>query len=62
MCDQEKEKKQLHCPYCDEEIKSASSPYCRPCQITVFYCPSCRKELPRDKAVCPHCGAEIKGS
>jgi len=55
------EKKQRFCPYCDEEIMSADLPYCQVCKVTVFYCPRCRKPLPRENSVCPHCGAEIKG-
>ena len=58
-CSEEKE--ELFCPYCEEEIVSASLPYCQLCKITVFYCPECRRALPRYKRVCPHCGAEIKG-
>lgn len=57
-----KEKKErLRCPYCDVEIMAADFPYCQACQITIFYCPECRKPLPREKKFCPHCGAEIKG-
>ena len=55
------EKERRFCPYCDEEIAEVSFPYCQACEITRFYCPQCRKPLPRGKGVCPHCGAEIKG-
>ena len=55
------EKKRLSCPYCDEEIAEAVSSYCQACEVTIFYCPKCRKPVPRDNKVCPHCGAEIKG-
>jgi predicted amidophosphoribosyltransferase len=58
----EKEKKmRLCCPYCDEEIVEADFPYCQACQVTIFYCPKCRKPLPRENMICPHCGAEIRG-
>jgi len=59
----EPKEKQVHffCPYCDTEITEASLPLCRVCGITIFYCPQCRKPLPRENRVCPHCGAEIKG-
>jgi len=50
----------LFCPYCDEEISEVSFPYCQACKVSIFYCPKCRKPLPRDKKTCPHCGAEIK--
>ena len=55
------EKEHRFCPYCDEEIAEASFPYCEACKVTVFNCPTCRKPVPRDNRVCPHCGAEIRG-
>ena len=55
------EKEHRFCPYCDEKIAETSWPYCEACEVTMFYCPSCRKPVPRDKRVCPHCKAEIKG-
>ena len=48
------------CPYCDAEIAKAAFPYCQACEVTIFYCPKCRKAVPRDKAVCPHCGADTR--
>jgi len=58
---QKKEMEHSFCPYCDEEIAETSFPYCGACEVTVFYCPDCRKPIPREKKECPHCGAEIKG-
>ena len=55
------EQERHFCPYCDEEMRAADLPWCRACGLTMLYCPECRKPLPRDKKVCPHCGAEIKG-
>jgi len=55
------EKVRRFCPYCDEEIAETSFPYCQACEVTVFYCPNCRKPVPSDNRICPHCGAEIKG-
>ncbi len=59
--EREEKKGRCFCPYCDAEIIIANFPYCQVCRITIFYCPKCRKPLPRDNRVCPHCGAEIKG-
>ena len=61
MTGQKEKKKQLFCPYCDEELMMADLPYCKACGVSIFYCPECRKPLPRDKKSCPHCGAEIRG-
>ena len=58
---EKKEKEQQFCPYCDEEVMGADLPYCQTCRVTIFYCPQCRKPIPRDKRACPHCGAEIRG-
>ena len=55
------EKERCCCPYCDEEMVGVSSSNCQACGITIFYCPQCRKPMPRDKKVCPNCGAEVKG-
>jgi Zn-finger nucleic acid-binding protein len=53
-------KEPRYCPYCDTEIAEATFPYCGACQVPVFYCPKCREVVPRDKKVCPHCGADIR--
>jgi hypothetical protein len=55
------ERKRLFCPYCDAELIVPEGAYCQICGVTIFYCPQCRKPVPRDKRKCPHCGAEIKG-
>jgi len=55
------EKEHCCCPYCDVEIMEVLFPYCQACGVTIFYCPECRKPLPRENRICPHCGAEIKG-
>ena len=60
MTQQKETKNRCFCPYCDEEVASAELPYCQACRVTIFYCPKCRKPLPRDTKVCPECGAEIK--
>ncbi len=54
-------KKACFCPYCDAEIEAAASFRCRVCEVVIFYCPSCRQPVARDKKTCPNCGAEIKG-
>ena len=61
MTEQKEGRKHLFCPYCDSEVMEAGFAYCQPCQITIFYCIKCRKPLPRENRVCPHCGAEIRG-
>ena len=53
-------KEHIYCPYCNVEITEANLPLCRACGVTIFYCPRCRKPLPRDNRVCPHCGADIQ--
>ena len=59
--EQKIERERRFCPYCDEEIAEISFPYCGACGVTAFSCPECREPVPRDKKVCPKCGAEIKG-
>ena len=61
MTEPKEKTKQCFCPYCDEEVRVVDSHYCQACGVTIFYCPKCRKPLPRENRVCPHCGAEIKG-
>lgn len=60
--EQQGKKGPIFCPYCDVEATEESPPYCQACGVTIFYCPQCRKPLARDNRVCPHCGAEIRGS
>ncbi len=55
------EEQRCFCPYCNTEMAEVLLPCCQACKVTIFYCPECRKPLPRDKKVCPHCGAELKG-
>ena len=54
-------KRTCYCPYCEAEIVEAAFPYCQACKVEIFYCPKCRQAIPRDKQLCPHCGADIKG-
>ena len=61
MVASKKEKKRLFCPYCEQVVVETPQPYCQTCKVIVFYCPKCRKAVPRDKKICPHCGADIKG-
>ncbi|MFC2025149.1 zinc-ribbon domain-containing protein [Chloroflexota bacterium] len=61
MSEQEEKEKEIFCPYCDKEVSEVFPPYCQACGMTIFYCPKCRKLVPRDNKVCPHCGTEIKG-
>ena len=59
MTEQDKEKKHVFCPYCDEEIRNLDLPWCQACKVEVFCCPACHQPVDRDKKVCPLCGAEI---
>jgi predicted RNA-binding Zn-ribbon protein involved in translation (DUF1610 family) len=61
MTEEKEKEKPPFCPYCEEEIMAADFPYCQACGVTIFYCPKCRKPLPRDNTLCPHCGADIRG-
>ncbi len=54
-------KEPRYCPYCDAEIAEAAFPYCEACEVEIFACPKCQQPVPRDKQVCPHCGADIRG-
>ena len=60
MTEQKAKTEHLFCPYCDEEIMEADLPYCQACQVTILYCPKCRKPMRRENTVCPHCGADIR--
>ncbi len=57
----EPEEKRYCCPFCDEAIVEATFPYCKACEVTILYCPKCRKAISRENRVCPYCEAEIKG-
>jgi predicted amidophosphoribosyltransferase len=52
---------ELWCPYCDEELMNSQLPYCQACKVALFYCPGCKKPVPRREKICPNCGAKIKG-
>jgi ribosomal protein L37E len=54
------EKEHIYCPYCEVEITEVKLPLCQACGVSIFYCPVCRKPLPRNKESCPHCGADIR--
>ena len=49
MTEQKGKKRHIFCPYCDQEVMEADFPYCQACQVTIFYCPKCRKPLPRGR-------------
>jgi predicted amidophosphoribosyltransferase len=52
-------KKELHCPFCDEEIRQLNLPWCQACGVTIAYCSKCGQPIGKDKNACPHCGAEL---
>jgi predicted amidophosphoribosyltransferase len=53
-------KEQQWCPYCEDDLVKSQLPYCQPCKLDTFYCPSCGKPVPRLKRICPACGASMK--
>jgi hypothetical protein len=48
------------CPYCEDDVATARLPFCQPCQVKTFKCPSCGKPAARTKRICPECGAKMK--
>lgn len=48
------------CPLCGPEMQEANLPFCKPCNVTRHFCPSCRQEVERGVSSCPKCGAEMK--
>jgi len=48
------------CPYCEEEIKDESLPYCQACKAALTLCPECGKPMAKDEKTCQSCGAKIK--
>lgn len=54
--------RKIYCPYCEEEMETTTSPYCKPCEIAFFYCPKCRKLISRSNKICPCCGADIRSA
>ncbi len=61
MTDKKEKMRPCYCPYCDAEVSSADSTFCRACKVTIIYCPDCKKPVPHENRVCIYCGAEIKG-
>ncbi len=43
-----------------DRIAEAAFLYCEACEVSIFYCPKCREAIPRDKQICPRCGANIR--
>jgi hypothetical protein len=50
----------LWCPYCEDELANSQMPFCQPCKVETFNCPSCGKPVVRTKRTCPSCGAKMK--
>ncbi len=53
--------KQVHCPYCDEEIVKAAFPFCQGCGVELIIC-ACGQPVASTKDVCPSCGAPVRKS
>lgn len=47
------------CPNCGDKVEDGEAPYCKPCQITLRTCPSCKKILTQEASECPECGAKL---
>ncbi|MFH1003415.1 MAG: zinc ribbon domain-containing protein [Chloroflexota bacterium] len=54
--------RKCHCPYCEEELIVADSPFCRGCGVALVRCDACGQVMATTITVCPHCGAKIKGN
>ncbi len=48
------------CPLCDQDVQKEGFPFCKPCGVTIFTCPSCKGKFDKDLERCPECGAKIK--
>ena len=46
---------ECRCPYCDAPIK-VEPPFCRPCNVTLEFCPHCGQAIPKGAERCPKCG------
>jgi endogenous inhibitor of DNA gyrase (YacG/DUF329 family) len=53
------DKKQLRCPFCDEEIAELQYPFCEACKVEVKRCPECGKVVSQESETCPECGTKI---
>lgn len=53
------QKKEFHCPYCDEEVRAAKLPWCQACGVKLTYCSKCGQPLGAESTTCPHCGAKL---
>jgi predicted amidophosphoribosyltransferase len=58
--EERRHEEKLWCPYCEDELAGQQMPYCQPCKVETFNCPSCGKPTSRTKRVCPNCGAKMK--
>jgi hypothetical protein len=61
MSEDTKEKRiKRACPYCDGELLASDLPYCKPCGVTLRYCPTCQIAVEREAEVCPKCGGKLE--
>jgi predicted amidophosphoribosyltransferase len=44
------------CPFCDAPLEIIR-PLCKVCGVTITFCESCGKPIPKGKSECPECGA-----
>ena len=44
-----KEKEKRTCPYCESQVLEAGYPYCKPCGVTLRFCPRCQRAVERER-------------
>lgn len=52
--------KQCLCPFCEEELIGAGSPFCVACSALMKYCANCKIVVEKGVKVCPRCGGPLE--
>jgi hypothetical protein len=53
------QKKQVHCPYCDQDVQAAKMPWCQACGVNLTVCSECGRPVASEIKECPHCGTKL---